>query len=286
MYYLPAKDRAWQQLAHLETLESTAFIWTLVVLVLTILLGVMITVRSILEEIQVSKLKTDFVSFVSHELKTPLTAIRMFTEMLLDRRVESEEDERRCVELIDKEVSRLSRLIEQILEFSRIEKRQLTFRFSTCDMSEVVDEAVRIFRERNGDGEVEIVVNQAQTMSKIRMDRAAMVELLLNLLSNAYKYSRGRDRKIVINLKESIDDIFVEVTDFGVGIPRREQRRIFQRFYRAQDYLTRDIEGTGLGLTFARYIAEAHNGDIKVSSVPDQGSTFTLELRKNEVLAE
>ncbi len=118
------------------------------------------------------------------------------------------------------------------------------------------------------------------------MDQSAMIELLLNLLSNAYKYTRDSKRKIVINLRESIDNIFVEVVDFGIGIPKREQRKIFEKFYRAQDYLTRDIEGSGLGLTFAKYIAKVHNGDIKVTSAVNQGSTFTLELRKNQVLSE
>jgi signal transduction histidine kinase len=286
MSYLPAPEQVPRHLESLETLKGTGVVWGLVVLVLTILLGVMITLRSILQEMQVARLKSDFVSFVTHELKTPLTAIRMITETLLLGRSGGPEDERKCIEIVDKEASRLSRLIEQILEFSRIEKKQQVFHFTSGDMSEVVDEAVRVFRDQCHDRSLEIEVHQAQKMSRIRMDRAAMVELLLNLLSNAYKYSRGPEKRIVINLKESIDDIFVEVVDFGIGIPKREQKRIFEKFYRAQDFLTRDIEGTGLGLTFARYIANVHDGEIKVSSVVNQGSTFTLELRKNQILAE
>ncbi len=284
--YQPSPDQIPDGLTHLGALEMTGIIWAIVVLVLTILLGVLITVRSILQEMQISKLKTDFVSFVSHELKTPLTAIRMFSEMLLTGRVADRDEEKKCVELIDKEASRLSRLIGQILEFSQIEKRQQVFHFTSCDMSEVVAEAVKIFRDQNPDEDIEIVVNQAQHISRIRMDRSAMIELLLNLFSNAYKYSRGERRRIIVNLRESIDDIMVEVIDFGVGIPKAEHRKIFDKFYRAQDYLTREIEGTGLGLTFAKYIADVHNGEIKVSSVVDQGSTFTLELRKEQVLAE
>ena len=286
MRYSPTETQYPTSIPDFAEFKGWGIFWGLIVLCLTILLGVMVTVRSIMEEMQLSKMKTDFLSFVSHELKTPLTAIRMFAEMLMLERAGGEKDRRKCVEMIDKEAERLHRLIEQLLEFSRIQSHQQVFNFTTCDMSEVVEEAVEIFRDQNQDDGVNIVVNQAQHISKIRMDRSAMIELILNLVSNAHKYSKGRKNEIIINLKESIDDIFVEVTDFGMGIPKGEQRKIFEKFYRAQDYLTRDIEGTGLGLTFAKYIAKVHNGEIKVSSVVDQGSTFTLELRKNQVLAE
>ena len=286
MRYSPTQTEYPRDIPDFAAFKGWGLFWGLSVLCLTILLGVMVTVRSIMQEMQLSKMKTDFLSFVSHELKTPLTAIRMFAETLMMERAGGEEDQRKCVEMIDKEAARLHRLIEHILELSRIQSHRQVFHFTSCAMSDVVKDAVKIFRDQNQDEGLDIVVNQAQPISKIRMDRSAMVELIRNLVSNAYKYSKGRKKKIVISLKESIDDIFVEVTDFGMGIPKSEQRKIFDKFYRAQDYLTRDIEGTGLGLTFAKYIAKVHNGEIKVSSVLDQGSTFTLELRKNQVLAE
>jgi signal transduction histidine kinase len=117
------------------------------------------------------------------------------------------------------------------------------------------------------------------------MDRPAMVELVLNLLSNAAKYS-PREEKIVLNLRESIDEITLEVIDRGIGIRKRDQRRVFDKFYRADDLLTREVEGYGLGLSFARYIARQHKGVIKVSSQLNSGSTFTLQLKKLDVLAE
>ena len=152
-------------------------------------------------------------------------------------------------------------------------------------MEDVVREAVRLFQEHNRLDPREVEINAVQRISKIKMDREAMIELFLNLLSNAAKYS-SREKKIVLNLRESIDDITVEVVDHGVGIRKRDQKKIFEKFYRAEDYLTREVEGTGLGLTFARYIAKVHNGDIKVSSQVANGSTFTLQLRKSHVLAE
>jgi signal transduction histidine kinase len=286
VHYHPAPGEVTEELERLETSRVALFTWSIIVLVLMIILGVSLTLRSVLREMRVTKLKSDFVGFVTHELKTPLTAIRMFVETLLLDRVANEEERRRSLELIDQEAMRLTRLIEQILEFSKIERRQKTFQFLSEDMSQVVDEAVGIFLEHNRESGCEIEVNKAQDhISRIKMDRAAMVELILNLLSNALKYSRD-SRKIVLNVRESINDITVEVVDRGIGIPKREQKKIFEQFYRAEDYLTREIEGTGLGLTFARYIAKVHGGDIKVSSAVNQGSTFTLELRKNQILAE
>lgn len=268
-----------------NVISLATFSWAVIILVLAIVAGVLFTLQFVVRETRTARLKSDFVSFISHELKTPLTSIRMFTETMLSGRVEDEEERKFCIQMIDRESERLSKLIEQVLEYSRIERRQKEFKFTSCDMEDVVREAVRIFQDLHRKEPREIEVNAVQRISKIRMDRAAMVELFLNLLSNAAKYS-PREKKIVLNVRESIDDISVEVVDHGVGIRKRDQKKIFEKFFRADDFLTREVEGTGLGLTFARYIAKVHNGDIKVSSQPSSGSTFTLQLRKSHVLAE
>ncbi|MGQ9590038.1 MAG: ATP-binding protein [Planctomycetota bacterium] len=282
--YAPAPGEVPKGFRGFEILSLATFTWAVIVLVLTILVGVFFTLRSVLREMRTARMKTDFVSFISHELKTPLTAVRMFAETLLSGRVEDEEEERFCLQMIDRESERLSKLIDQILEYSRIEKREKQFKFTPCDMESVVREAVEIFQDHNRQDPREIEVNTVQRISKIRMDRPAMIELFLNLLSNAAKYS-APGTKIVVNLRESIDDISVDVIDQGVGIRKRDQRKIFEKFYRAEDYLTREIEGTGLGLTFARYIAKVHNGDIRVSSQLHAGSVFTVQIRKTDVLA-
>jgi signal transduction histidine kinase len=268
-----------------DVISLATFTWAVILLVLAIVFGALFTVRIVLREMRTARLKSDFVSFITHELKTPLTAIRMLTETILSGKTENEEENRLCTQMIENESLRLSKLVDQVLEYSKIERRQKEFRFASCDMEDVVRQAVRIFGEHNRFDPREIEVNSAQHISKISMDREAMIELFLNLLSNAAKYST-RDKKIVINLRESIDEITVDVVDHGAGIRKRDQKKIFERFYRAEDYLTREVEGTGLGLTFARYIARVHNGEIKVSSQVNAGSTFTLQLRKNHVLAE
>jgi signal transduction histidine kinase len=283
--YFAAPGEIPQGFRGFNVLSLATFTWAVILLVLTIVVGVLFTIRSVLREMRTARMKSDFVSFISHELKTPLTAIRMFTETILSGRVEDAGETRMCIEMIDRESERLSKLIEQIMEFSRIERHQKKFKFSTCDMEEVVREAVKIFKDNNPADAREIEINSVQHISKIQMDRAAMIELFLNLLSNASKYS-PHGQKITVNLRESIDDISVDVCDHGVGIRKRDQKRIFDKFYRADDYLTREVEGTGLGLAFARYIAQAHNGDVRVSSQVNSGSTFTVQLRKTKVLAE
>ena len=268
-----------------RVLTLWSFTWAVILLVLTIVVGVFYTLRYVLRETRTARLKSDFVGFISHELKTPLAAIRMFTETLLAGRVEDDAERQTCLELIDKESERLSKLIDTVLEYSRIERQQKTFRFASGSIEEVVNEAVRLFHGHTKDRPRKVEVNAVQQVSKIQMDRDSMVELMLNLLSNADKYSPAGE-PIVINLRETVDDITVEVIDRGVGIPKRDQKRIFEKFFRSNDYLSRAVEGSGLGLAFARYIAKVHNGEIRVSSQVNSGSTFTLQLRKTHVLAE
>lgn len=267
-----------------NVVSLATFTWAVIILVATVLLGSFFTLRYILRELETARLKTDFVSFVTHELKTPLTAIRMYAETMADDRLEDQADRDICIRMIDQESRRLSKLIDQILEYSKIERRQKKFQFTSCSMIEVIEQSVQIFHDHSAENKREVEVNAAQHVSKMRMDRAAMIELLLNLLNNAAKYS-APETKITVNLRESISEIAVEVVDRGVGIRKRDQKRIFDRFYRSDDYLTRDVDGTGLGLTFARYIAKVHSGDIRVSSQLGGGSSFTLVLRKTTVLA-
>ncbi len=268
-----------------NVISLAAFTWAVILAVLGIFVGVGFALRAVANEVRTARIKTDFVSFVTHELKTPLTAIRMFSDTILEGRLESEDEQREYIARIDRETERLSSLIDQILEYSKVERRQKQFQFVPCDMLQIVREAIDIFHDHYQDDPREVEVNSAQHISRIKMDRAAMTELVLNLLSNAAKYSPS-DERIIVNLSESVSEISVEVVDRGVGIRKRDQKKIFDRFYRADDYLTREVDGTGLGLTFSRYIAKVHNGDIKVASQRGGGSSFTLVLRKTHVLAD
>ena len=283
--YTPPPGSLTPRFRGFSVVPLAAFTWSVIILVLTIIVAVLFTLRYTLRELETARLKTDFVSFVTHELKTPLTSIRMYAETVLDGRVDDESDRATCLRMIDQESQRLSKLIDQVLEYSRIEKHQKKFRFTSCSMVDVVRETLKIFHDHNRENPRVVEVNAAQHISKTRVDKASMIELLLNLLTNAAKYSPP-DTRITVNVRESVSEISVEVIDRGVGIRKRDQKRIFDRFYRAEDYLTRDVDGTGLGLTFSRYIAKVHNGEIRVSSQLGGGSSFTLVLRKTHVLAE
>ena len=282
--YQPGEGQLPPRFRAFDLMSLAAFTWWVVVLVVAIIVGVLVTLRTVLQERRTARLKTDFVSFISHELKTPLTSIRMYAETLLDERITDEGERELCVRMVDRESKRLASLIDQILQYSQFERHQKEFLFTSCNIEDVVRDAVGLFKEHDQTGRL-VEINAVQRISKIRMDRAAIIELLLNFIGNAAKYSPASE-KIAINLHESIEDICVDVVDHGVGIRKRDQKKIFDKFYRAEDYLTRDVEGTGLGLTFARYIAKVHNGEIKVTSQLNGGSTFTLQLRKTHVLAE
>ena len=268
-----------------EVLTLATFTWAVILLVLVIMVGVFYTLRYVLRETRTARLKSDFVSFISHELKTPLAAIKMFTETLREGRVSGEEEQQECLELIERESDRLSSLIDKVLAYSKVESEQKAFQFGSCNMAEVVDEAISLFHAHTSDRPREIKLRSVQDISNIQMDRASMIEVVLNLLSNAAKYSPS-ETEIIVNIRETVDEITVDVVDNGVGIPKRDHRRIFEKFFRSDDLLTREVEGTGLGLAFSRYIAKVHNGDIRVSSQPESGSVFTLQLKKTHVLAE
>lgn len=241
-------------------------------------LGVIFTGRTLYREARLSRLKTDFVSLVSHELRTPLTSIRMFIEMLALNRVKDPVEMQTVLDLLSKETARLSGMIESVLDWSRIESGKKQYRRERIATTDLVDAAVNAFKAQRIDSPHHLNVTLQPRLGEIEVDRDALSGALLNLLQNAYKYSKDQDKRI--ELRGVIDDDFVvlEVEDHGVGIPRREQKRIFDRFYRVDSLLTRDTEGSGLGLSIAQRIVQAHDGWISVDSVPGRGSTFRIHL--------
>ena len=245
---------------------------------ITLALGVIFTGRTLYREARLSRLKTDFVSLVSHELRTPLTSIRMFIEMLALGRVKDPVEMQTVLDLLSKETARLSGMIESVLDWSRIESGKKQYRRERLPTTDLVDAAVNAFKAQRIDAPLNLEVTLDPRLGEIEVDRDALSGALLNLLQNAWKYSRADDRRI--QLRGVVDDDFVvlEVQDHGVGIPRREQKRIFDRFYRVDSLLTRDTEGSGLGLSIAQRIVQAHDGWISVDSVPGRGSTFRIHL--------
>lgn len=243
----------------------------------TLALGVAYTGRTLYREAKLSRLKTDFVSLVSHELRTPLTSIRMFIEMLALGRVKDPAELQTVVDVLAKETARLSSMVESVLDWSRIESGKKQYRLERTQPGEVADAAVNAFKAQHLDTALELAVTKEEGLPEVELDRDAIAGALLNLLQNAWKYSK-EDKRIALRVVRDGDFVVFEVEDHGVGIPRREQKRIFDRFYRVDSLLTRDTEGSGLGLSIAQRMVQAHDGWISVDSTVGQGSTFRLHL--------
>jgi len=244
---------------------------------LTLVLGVILTARALYREARLSRLKTDFVSLVSHELRTPLTSIRMFIETLALGRVEEPAQTQEVLRALGKETARLSELIERVLDWARIESGRRTYHREQMEAQRLIDATLEAFRAQRPDAPVQLSCQLQPNLPRLYVDREAITGALLNLLQNAFKYG-GKDKQIAVRAKAEHRGIAIEVEDNGPGIPLRERKRIFERFYRVDGLLTRQTEGSGLGLSIAKRIVEAHGGKISVRSELGKGSCFTMHL--------
>jgi signal transduction histidine kinase len=239
--------------------------------------GIVLTHRNISREMALARLKSDFVSNVSHELRTPLSLIRLYAETLEMGRLKSPEKYQEYYCIIRKESERLTSLINNILDFSRIEAGRKEYDFRETDMRELVRNTLESYRfqiEQNGFAFEEKI---SEDVPALRVDREAIARSLLNLVNNALKYSQ--DRKFIgINLFRDNGSVKLEVVDHGIGIPVQEQHKIFEKFYRVGDPLVHNTKGSGLGLALVRHIVQAHGGEVVVDSAPGRGSKFTIAL--------
>ncbi|RME02841.1 MAG: sensor histidine kinase [Planctomycetota bacterium] len=263
----------------LADLQTKNYIFIVITAALTMLLGVLGIVFFAYRQIRNAQLKSDFVSNVTHELKTPLTSIRMFVETILMERVKDRQEEKECLEIINKETERLSRLIEKILDFSALENQIKRFHFVPCQIEELVQNSIEIFKKQIPPDSCSIQLHVLQNIQPIELDKESIHEVLLNLLSNAYKYSENQ-AKIDVFLKESKHYVIIEVVDNGIGILKKHLKKIFHKFYRIQNLFTTHKEGTGLGLAICRGIIQVHRGKITVESQPGKGSKFSIFLPK------
>lgn len=244
----------------------------------TLVTGVILVWVFVHRERNLSELQADFVSKVSHELRTPLTSIRIFAETLKLRRGDVATEDR-CIEALDRESARLQHLIDRLLDWGRMESGMRRYRMEKHSIRAIVDEAVEAFqptRERD-EGGVELELDLPEGLPELPCDRGALVDALVNLLSNAYKYG-GSPKRIAVRAETDQHKARISVSDNGPGIPRREHKRIFMKFYRVDDKLTRKAEGSGLGLAIVQHVARGHAGQVRVDSTPGEGSTFTIEL--------
>src|SRR6516162_2654845 len=242
--------------------------------------GMWLTYRNVSRELALAKLKSDFVSNVSHELRTPLALIRLYAETLEMGRVKSPEKYQEYYQIIRNESERLTSLINNILDFSRIEAGRKEYEFRDTDMRELVTNTMESYRyqiEQQGF----TLEEKIDSVPALKVDREAMARSLVNLVNNALKYSQ--DQKYVgVNLYRDNGSVKLEVIDHGIGIPSQEQEKIFEKFYRVGDPLVHNTKGSGLGLSLVQHIAQAHGGEVSVDSTPGQGSKFTIKLPLTE----
>ncbi len=243
----------------------------------TLVVGVVYTARALYLQARLSRLKTDFVSLVSHELRTPLTSIRMFIETLALGRVKDPQQTQEVLELLQKETERLSAMIERVLDWARLESGRQRYRKERLTPRQIVDASLDAFRAQRMDSEVQLTCEIPEALPVVEGDREALAGALLNLLHNAYKYS-GSQKRIELRAGARNGGVDIEVEDHGVGIAKRDRKRVFERFYRVDNLLTRQTEGSGLGLSISRRIVEAHGGRLTVRSELGKGSTFTIHL--------
>jgi signal transduction histidine kinase len=239
--------------------------------------GLLLVYSNVQREMQVSKLKSDFVANVSHELKTPLALIRLFSETLELGRVHTEQKAREYYRVINKESQRLTQLINNILDFSRIEAGRREYRFAKTDVTRVVEEVLEAYRFQIEQHGFALDVEVGDDVPDLLVDKEALGQALINLLNNALKYSRDQ-KHVKVEVRREGRSVVIAVSDRGIGIPKGEQKRIFEKFYRAENSLVHETKGSGLGLSLVQHIMEAHGGGVELESAPGKGSRFSLVL--------
>ncbi len=265
-----AYDRQWRA-------QQWFYLVTLVLVVSLTLFGAYLLWRDVRREIRLAEMRSNFVSAVSHELKTPLAAIRMFAESLRMGRPAEPEAKNEYLDTIVNESERLTRLLNNVLDFSKIEQGRKSYRCEPHCLAEIVRSTIRAMGYPAEQQQFQLHVHLEDGLPPVNVDRDAIEQAILNLLANAMKYS-GESRDIDLRLKRADGQAMIEVEDRGVGIEPDQQKRIFEQFYRVPTSENQRIPGTGLGLTLVRHIAEGHGGVVTVESAVGRGSTFAIHL--------
>ena len=227
---------------------------------------------------ELDRLKDEFLSTVTHELRTPLTSVRSFSEILHDNPGLDAEERKRFLGIIIRESERLTRLINQVLDLTKIEAGRMEWRMGAVDLNEVIEDAVatlgHLFKER----QVELEVSLPEKVPAVQGDRDHLMQVVINLLSNAEKFCPPADGRVAVMLSADVDAVTVSVTDNGPGIPLEDQQLIFEKFHQVRDSRTGNPVGAGLGLTISRRIVEHLGGRIWVETDPGEGATLSFSI--------
>ncbi len=261
----------------IEDSTTAAYFWTGILVIATMSICAAIIARSFRRQVRLTRLKNDLVATVSHELKTPLSSIRLLVDTLLDEPRFDQRRVREYLELVARENMRLTRTIDNFLAFSRMERNKHAFEFAETRVEDVVDSAVEVARQRHDQAGSRIHVEIAAGLPAVDADADALVTVLLNLLDNACKYSRD-DAQIAVRAYAENGSVCLDVADHGLGLSKAAARKVFKPFYQVDRRVARETGGVGLGLSIVRFIVRAHGGTVGVRSRLGHGSTFTVAI--------
>jgi signal transduction histidine kinase len=253
------------------------YVWTGVVVVALVSTLAALALGMIRRQAALTQLRNDLVANVTHELKTPLASTRLLVETLLNSERLDEKTAREYLQLIARENLRLSRLIDNFLTFSRIQRNKYTFDFQDVPAASIAETAVAAMRERFNTPGCQFNARIPADLPQVHVDADAMVTALLNLLDNAYKYS-GEMKEISLNATAENGNVKFSVRDNGLGLSPRDAERVFNRFFQVDQHLSRSSGGAGLGLSIVQFVVNAHGGTVQVQSEPERGSVFTVTL--------
>lgn len=262
--------------------DVAVYVWTGVLVIVLILLAGGFAAQAVRKQIKLNKLKNDFIATVSHELKTPLASIRLLVDTLLEGNYKDQQQVTDYFQLVSKENERLTRLVDNFLTFSRMERNKQTFAMAWTSPADIARAAVEVVKTKFSAGRCDFQSQIADNLPDVFADHDVMVTAVVNLLDNAYKYSYD-DKKIELKVFSEDNFVCFSVKDNGIGMNRRQVRKIFDRFYQADTSLSRRVEGTGLGLSIVKFIVDAHKGTVSVDSEPGKGSTFTIRLTAKQL---
>ena len=251
------------------------YIFLLILVILAI--GLYFTMFIVNNELRVSQLKSNFISSVSHEFKSPLTGIRQMAEMLNDGRVPSEERKKKYYSAILQEGNRLSLMINNMLDFSKMEADQKSFHFENGNLADVTEEMVLLLRNYWSGKGIEINFELSEIVPDSWFDKESVKQVVQNLIDNACKYS-GNSKIVNVEVGAEGEHVILSVKDFGIGIKEQDIKELFTRFFRSNNTQTQQVKGSGIGLTVVKQIVEKHGGDIHVFSEYGKGSIFKIRF--------
>ena len=248
----------------------------LIVIDFVLLFGAWFVYRNIRNQMRLTQLKSEFISNVSHEIRTPLALINMYSETLEMDRIPTEEKKKEYYKVINTEANRLSRMVNNILNFNKIESGRRNYHFVKCDLNEEIESLIFNYKQHLDKNGFEINFTKVESLPEVSVDREAVSEAIINLIDNAVKYSADV-KKIEIGTVMEGNMLGVKVKDFGVGIDRKDQELVFDKFFRVTTGdLAHKAKGSGIGLSIVKHIVDAHQGKIDLESTIGKGSCFTL----------